>query len=67
MLKEGVGDKWVWVLESSGEYFVKSAYKALMDKHIAATNIFLNRVWNKLVPLKVSAFAWKLAQDKIPS
>lgn len=65
VLKEGVGDKWVWRLDPSGAYSVKSAYKSLVVSHQNIGDGFLCRVCNKVVPPKITAFVWRLAQDRI--
>lgn len=66
-LKGGVNDSWEWKLEASGVYSVKSSYKAIMDIHQVQADVFLGKVWDYFVPLKVSALVWKLAQNRLPS
>lgn len=66
-LREFVPDSWVWKGESYGFYTVKSTYNIIMSQYHLPEDDFLNRLWNKLVPLKVSSFAWRLAQNRIPS
>lgn len=65
--REGVGEKWVWKLESSGVYSVKSPYSTIMERHQGSVDIFINHLWNKIVPLKITAFSWKESQDRIPT
>lgn len=64
---EGVDDKWVWSLDTSGVYSVKSTCKFLVMNYQNTGDGFLCRVWNNLVPLKMTTFVWRLAQDRIPS
>lgn len=66
-LKEGVADKWTWKLDPSGLYIVRFAYKAMSAMQNGIANVSLNRFWNKLVPLNITCFVWKLAQDRISS
>lgn len=66
-LKEAVTDKWERKLDPSGVYTVRSAYKVLLTRQSGVPNVSLNRFWNKIGPLKITSFALKLAQDRIPS
>ncbi|KAL8484562.1 hypothetical protein ACS0TY_027024 [Phlomoides rotata] len=62
-------DSWSWSPAPNGSYSVKSAYKAIEDSNTISSpqgNI-LGGIWSKMVPLKVSAFSWRMVQDKVPS
>lgn len=63
---EGV-DKWMWLKDSSGTYSVSLAYKWLRISDTSGTEEFYSKMWCGGAPLKVKAFAWKLAHDIIPS
>ncbi|GLT51274.1 hypothetical protein SLA2020_246950 [Shorea laevis] len=60
-------DKWTWRWESNGKYTVKSAYQHLGQPHQVGGSEIFKVIWNKLVPLKVSALAWRAIQDRIPT
>lgn len=55
-LKEGVGDSWVWCLDSSSEHSVQVAYIFFADSLQATGDAFLSKKWNKMVPHKMAAF-----------
>jgi len=48
-------------------YTVSGTYRFLttVDDQVVAGS--LHDVWQKLVPTKVSLFAWRLLQDRIPT
>nr|GFB57422.1 RNA-directed DNA polymerase, eukaryota [Tanacetum cinerariifolium] len=58
-------DRWVWSLDASGSFLVKSARNFIDD-------IFLPKVevptrWVKVIPIKVNIFTWRVYLDKIPT
>lgn len=60
-------DRWVWKEDLSGMYYVKAAYRFLMRENMVDDEARLQWVWNRYTPLKVSAFAWKMLQNRIPT
>ncbi|GKV45963.1 hypothetical protein SLEP1_g52987 [Rubroshorea leprosula] len=67
-IRIGKTDVWEWVHSNNGVYTTKSAYKALkMEVEQEQQGVNLQKVWNAMVPSKVSAFSWQLLQDKIPT
>ncbi|KAJ0899075.1 putative reverse transcriptase zinc-binding domain-containing protein [Helianthus annuus] len=62
----GVGaDKWVWALEESGEFSVKSI--RVKAHQMVFTNIGVEFEWNNWTPIKVNFLLWRLIQDKLPT
>ncbi|GLT57714.1 hypothetical protein SLA2020_385840 [Shorea laevis] len=66
-LRQGGVDYWMWNMDSNGKYTVKSAYRMLQSRPIPSRSINYKMIWNKMVPLKVSGFAWKATQNRIPT
>ncbi|GLU12194.1 hypothetical protein SLE2022_288940 [Rubroshorea leprosula] len=66
-LMKGKQDFWSWKHDSKGNYSTKSAYSLLNISIEEPGSIQFNKIWNSTVPLKVSAFVWKLLQDRIPT
>lgn len=60
-------DKWVWLKDSTGIYSFRSAYKWLCLSDFSGDVNFYNHLWRGGVPLKIKAFVWKLAQDRVPT
>ncbi|GKA77246.1 RNA-directed DNA polymerase, eukaryota [Tanacetum coccineum] len=58
-------DRWVWSIDSSGEFSVKSA-RSFIDESLLPTVGSPTR-WVKVVPIKVNIFAWKVCLDKLPT
>nr|GEW23230.1 RNA-directed DNA polymerase, eukaryota, reverse transcriptase zinc-binding domain protein [Tanacetum cinerariifolium] len=50
-------DRWVWYLESSGEFSVKTARSHIDDFFLPSVSDPTR--WIKIVPIKINIFAWK--------
>jgi hypothetical protein len=60
-------DRWLWNLETSHVYSVRSAYKLLTTQPPTASVVSVSSLWNKDIPLKVVLFAWRLFRDRLPT
>ncbi|GKV50258.1 hypothetical protein SLEP1_g56970 [Rubroshorea leprosula] len=65
---QGGMDKWEWIHNKDGQYSTKSAYSILAKEGREATEITtFCRIWNSVLPSKISAFNWQLLLDRIPT
>jgi len=60
-------DRWLWTLDSSKAFTVRSAYNFLTTQHPIAQPVVVSSLWHKDVPLKVVLFAWRLFRDRLPT
>ncbi|GKA68001.1 reverse transcriptase domain-containing protein [Tanacetum coccineum] len=60
-----INDRWVWNLESSGEFSVKSARSFIDDSLLPKLDAPTR--WVKVVPIKINIFSWRVCLDKLPS
>ncbi|GKB25180.1 RNA-directed DNA polymerase, eukaryota, reverse transcriptase zinc-binding domain protein [Tanacetum coccineum] len=60
-----MADKWVWSLESSGEFSVASIRKTIDAKRLP--KVATKTRWIKYVPIKVNVLAWKIKIDAFPA
>jgi hypothetical protein len=58
-------DRWLWRLDSSSIYTVRSAYKFLNEHLNHVAEVQLPSFLHKDVPLKVGLFAWRLFCDRL--
>ncbi|GKV46844.1 hypothetical protein SLEP1_g53805 [Rubroshorea leprosula] len=67
-IHKDIPDTWKWEHSKEGNYSTKSAYKPLTNEFngLDAAPIH-KRVWNPIIPSKISAFNWQLLQDRIPT
>nr|GFC62667.1 RNA-directed DNA polymerase, eukaryota [Tanacetum cinerariifolium] len=56
-----MGDRWVWTLESSGEFSVAPLQKVIDEKRLSS--VYSKTRWVKYVPIKVNVLAWKIKMD----
>ncbi|MFS7949948.1 putative reverse transcriptase zinc-binding domain-containing protein [Helianthus anomalus] len=62
----GIGeDRWVWELDDSAVFSVKSLKRTLQLNRFA--NLGNDFVWNNWIPIKVNFLAWRLSLDKVPT
>ena len=59
-------DRWLWSLETSHVYSVRSAYNLLTFQPSTVSRVAVSSLWNKDIPLKVVLFAWRLFRDRLP-
>jgi len=66
ILLDTVKDSWRWLLDPIHGYSIRGTYRFLTSDNEPTATGATNNVWDKLVPSKVSLFAWRLLQDRIP-
>ncbi|XP_024640546.1 uncharacterized protein [Medicago truncatula] len=67
VLQVHIQDRWRWLLDPVHGYSVGGTYRFLTNSEEQVANDVFIDVWHKLVPTKVSLFAWRLLQDRIPT
>nr|GEW34336.1 RNA-directed DNA polymerase, eukaryota [Tanacetum cinerariifolium] len=55
------GDRWVWDLNGSGDFFVKDV-RSMIDDFMLPNDHVATR-WIKCIPIKANVFAWKVRHD----
>ena len=60
-------DRWLWKLESSQDFTIRSVYKVMVNQHHYASMVSPEGLWHKDIPLKVVLFAWRLIRDRLPT
>jgi hypothetical protein len=60
-------DRWLWNLENSKSFTVRSAYNYLTAQIPTDTLVPVASLWHKDIPLKVVLFAWHLFRDRLPT
>ncbi|GKB78475.1 RNA-directed DNA polymerase, eukaryota, reverse transcriptase zinc-binding domain protein [Tanacetum coccineum] len=58
-------DRWVWELESTGDFSV-SSIRNLIDKKFLP-NVELKTRWNKFIPIKINIHTWKIMTNSLPT
>ncbi|GKV16403.1 hypothetical protein SLEP1_g27050 [Rubroshorea leprosula] len=63
-----IPNTWKWEHSKESNYSTKTAYKLLTNElnGLDATPVH-KKVWNPIIPSKISAFNWQLLQDRIPT
>jgi hypothetical protein len=67
VLQDNIQDSWRWLLDPTHGYLVRGVYRYLTSFEETTSVAAYNNVWHKLVPSKVSLFAWRLLKDRIPT
>jgi hypothetical protein len=67
VLQSDIPDRWQWDPDIVGGYTVRGAYQILTMRALPSVDGVGDLVWHKQVPLKVSIFAWRLLQDRLPT
>ncbi|KEH27819.1 transmembrane protein, putative [Medicago truncatula] len=58
-------DRWIWKLEKTSAYTVRSAYSCQSAQLPAVDPVELKLLWQKMVPLKVVVFVWHLFRNRL--
>ncbi|GLT48447.1 hypothetical protein SLA2020_220710 [Shorea laevis] len=66
-IKHGEEDYCVWKHNPKGKYTVASAYNFINQTQDNGFDTHYRLIWDNNLPMKISAFAWKALQNKIPT
>jgi len=58
-------DRWLWTLETTKSFTVRSVYNYLTAQLLTDTLVPVSSLWHKDVSLKVVLFAWRLFRDRL--
>lgn len=56
-------DKFVWLLDKSGNYTTRSMYRRLTFR--GADNKRMQKPWKSILPNKIEVFVWLVTQDRL--
>jgi len=63
-----IRDQWVWMADTSGQYSAKSTYGVMRGEiSNGIQDGTFEELWKLKVPNKISAFAWRLLRDRLPT
>nr|GEY02508.1 RNA-directed DNA polymerase, eukaryota [Tanacetum cinerariifolium] len=60
-----IKDRWVWTLDSGGEFLIKSVRSHIDDYLLSIVGPPMR--WVNVVPIKINIFAWRISLDWLPS
>nr|ABE79576.2 RNA-directed DNA polymerase (Reverse transcriptase) [Medicago truncatula] len=63
VLQVNVTDKWCWALDTTHGYTVREAYRFVTNNGDKVDRSFVDNVWHKSIPTKVSLFVWRLLRN----
>ena len=67
VLQDNVTDNLKWLLEPIQGYSARVTYHILTTTHEVFDGGRISNVWHKVVPSKISVFAWRLLRNRIPT
>ncbi|GJV81034.1 RNA-directed DNA polymerase, eukaryota, partial [Tanacetum coccineum] len=65
VILSSLNDRWVWTLDSAGEFSVKSA-RSYIDDYLLPMVGAPTR-WVNVVPIKINILAWRVCLDRLPT
>ncbi|GJX33014.1 RNA-directed DNA polymerase, eukaryota [Tanacetum coccineum] len=65
LILTNIPDRWVWSLEATGEFSVKSVRQLIDDSILLKEEVAIR--WVKFMPIKINVFAWRVHLDKLPT
>jgi hypothetical protein len=60
-------DRWRWLSNSNTCYSVSGAYHLLTHIVLLTVAAYNDVIWNKIALLKVSLYAWRLLNNRLPT
>lgn len=67
-LVDGVQDRWIWDLDSSGLYSTKLAYRWLSNENVNGQNDRSWKwIWKLQIPANIQFFIWQLCHMALPT
>ncbi|GJV26975.1 RNA-directed DNA polymerase, eukaryota, partial [Tanacetum coccineum] len=64
IILHNISDRWIWKLDSSGAFSVKSARNFIDDSFLPKMDVPTR--WVKSIPIKINIFAWKVFWTSFP-
>nr|GEX19889.1 RNA-directed DNA polymerase, eukaryota [Tanacetum cinerariifolium] len=60
-----ISDRWIWMLDSSREFLVKSAQCFIDDSLLPKAGVPTR--WVNVISIKINIFSWRVCFDKLPT